>query len=326
MTAELPHILEPGAGDPADLLSFASNRHTQILEDLAHHGAVLLRGLAGTGVEALGPVAETLAPPLMEYQDRAAHRSQIAGHVYTSADYPPGHELFLHNEATYALRFPRRLFLHCITSAESGGETPIADSTKICARLAPDILRAFARRGVRYVRNFGTGAFGPTWQNAFQTTDRDELERYCRAAGIEFEWLDDERLRTKQTRPALIRHLKSGRPVWFNHAATLHVSTLPAGPRRTILKLFSEESYPCNTYYGDGATIEPAVLDAIRDAYRKESTTFEWQPGDLLVLDNLRVAHGRYAFKGSREVLAVLADPTDWTQVEVLRSDDIGSP
>jgi alpha-ketoglutarate-dependent taurine dioxygenase len=261
----------------------------------------------------------------MDYQDRAAHRSIVEGRVYTSADYPPNHELFFHNEATYAKRFPSKLFLHCLTAASTGGETPIADSTEVCARLAPEIVRTFAEKGVCYVRHFGTGAFGPSWQTAFQTEDRDELEAYCRRSGIETEWVDGRQLRTRQIRPAVIRHPVSGRPVWFNHAAALHVSTLPPATRRTILKLFSEADYPCNTYHGDGSTIEPEVLDAIRDAYRSEAATFAWRAGDLLILDNLRVAHGRAPYKGRREVLAVLAEPTDWTEVEVMGVDQLGS-
>jgi alpha-ketoglutarate-dependent taurine dioxygenase len=186
-----------------------------------------------------------------------------------------------------------------------------------------EIVRAFARKGVSYARNFGTGAFGPRWQEAFQTDDRDELEAYCSRSGIEMEWRGNDRLVTRQTRPALIRHPSSGRVVWFNHAAILHVSTLPPATRRTVLKLFTDADYPCNTYYGDGSAIEPEVLDAIREAYRAEAVDLAWREGDLLVLDNLRVAHGRAPFKGPREVLAVLADPAEWTDMEVPRADEL---
>ncbi len=321
----LPCILEPTPDDPTGLAAFASERRAPILDALERHGAVLLRGLTGAGSEALEHVAETIGPPLMDYQDRAAHRTRVGGRVYTSADYPPKHELFLHNEATYARRFPRKLFLHCVTPAESGGETPLADSVSVCERLSPEIVDAFARKGVSYVRSFGTGAFGPSWQDAFQTGDRDELEDYCRESGIETEWRDGDRLRTQQTRPALIRHPQSGRTVWFNHAASLHVSTLPPATRRMVLKLFTDADYPCNTYYGDGSVIESDVLDAIRDAYRAESVTFEWREGDLLVLDNLRVAHGRAAYKGPRSVLAALAEPAEWSEMEVPGADELRS-
>jgi alpha-ketoglutarate-dependent taurine dioxygenase len=322
--SQLPCIMEPAAGDPAELAGFAAERRVAILDRLAEHGAVLLRGLSGGGADALARVAHALRLGLMEYQDRAAHRTRIAGRVFSAADYPPSHELFLHNEATYALRFPATLLLHCIHPADEGGATPIADASRIASRLPPAILRAFAARGVRYVRNFGGGSFGPSWQDAFQTEDRAELEQYCRDAGIELSWQGGERLRTRQTRPALIRHPRTRQLVWFNHAAALHVTTLPPRVRRSVLALFDDESYPCNTYYGDGGAIEAAELDAIRAAYLGEARVFDWRAGDLLLLDNLRVAHGRHAYRGRREMVVGLAEPTDWTQVESVGADDLG--
>lgn len=40
---------------------------------------------------------------------------------------------------------------------------------------------------------------------------------------------------------------------------------------------------------------------------------FRWRKGDLLVLDNLTVQHGRIGFTGKREILVHLM--TDWTSV-----------
>ncbi|TLZ54349.1 MAG: TauD/TfdA family dioxygenase, partial [Gammaproteobacteria bacterium] len=33
-----------------------------------------------------------------------------------------------------------------------------------------------------------------------------------------------------------------------------------------------------------------------------------WQAGDLMLVDNLRTAHGREPFEGSRQVLVAMAD------------------
>lgn len=45
------------------------------------------------------------------------------------------------------------------------------------------------------------------------------------------------------------------------------------------------------TNYGDGSPIEDSVIEEIRAAYQQESTTLTWRQGDLLVLDNMLVAH-----------------------------------
>jgi alpha-ketoglutarate-dependent taurine dioxygenase len=319
----LPRVIEPVPGAAADLAPWVARRREPLLADLRRHGALLLRGFGTVGLEPMRQVVELLAGELMEYTDRAAHRTHLAGRVYTAADYPPSHEIFLHNESTYAAHWPRKLFLHCLRPAQAGGCTPIADVRRVLARLQPSTRRAFAAKGVLYVRNFGTGLFGPSWQDAFQTGDRAEVDAYCRANGVEADWLGRDRLRTRQVRPALIRHPETREIAWFNHAAALHVTTLPERARRTVMKLFSEGDYPSNTCYGDGAPIEPDVLDEIRAAYRAEVVRFDWRLGDLLVLDNVLVAHGRDPFEGPREVVVALAEPMTWERADVVGADEL---
>jgi hypothetical protein len=69
------------------------------------------------------------------------------------------------------------------------------------------------------------------------------------------------------------------------------------------------DDLPNNTYYGDGSPIESSVLDEIREAYRREAASFAWQEGDILMLDNMLVAHSRNPYVGRREVLVAMAEP-----------------
>ena len=55
--------------------------------------------------------------------------------------------------------------------------------------------------------------------------------------------------------------------------------------------------------------IEDEVLDQLRAAYRAATVTFPWQVGDVLLLDNMLVAHGRAPFTGQRRVLVGMAEP-----------------
>ena len=51
-----------------------------------------------------------------------------------------------------------------------------------------------------------------------------------------------------------------------------------------------------------GSPIDPADLDQIREAYRCERVAFPWQQGDVLLLDNMAVAHARTPYRGERRI------------------------
>jgi alpha-ketoglutarate-dependent taurine dioxygenase len=72
---------------------------------------------------------------------------------------------------------------------------------------------------------------------------------------------------------------------------------------------------PNHTFYGDGGSIEPDVMQELSSAYVSESVTFEWMAGEVLMFDNMLVAHGRQAFTGARRVVTGLADLCEWTAV-----------
>jgi alpha-ketoglutarate-dependent taurine dioxygenase len=55
-------------------------------------------------------------------------------------------------------------------------------------------------------------------------------------------------------------------------------------------------------------------VEQIRQAYRQETVAFPWQKGDLLMLDNMLVAHGRNPFSGERKVIVSMAEPHTRTE------------
>jgi hypothetical protein len=75
-----------------------------------------------------------------------------------------------------------------------------------------------------------------------------------------------------------------------------------------MFALFGEENLAYNTYYGDGTPIDDSIIAEIREAYRQETILFPWQHGDLLMLDNMLVAHGRSPFVGPRKILVAMGD------------------
>ena len=201
-----------------------------------------------------------------------------------------------------------KIWFFCVQPALTGGCTPIADSRKILKRLRPQTVEKFSQKQVLYVRNYGDG-LGLHWPEVFQTTDKSVVEQHCREASIEFEWKDNNRLRTRQVRPAVRIHPHNGEQSWFNHMLFFHVSSLPPSVRDAFVSGIGEEDLPFNTYYGDGSPIEPSVLEEVRAAYAQETLAFPWQKGDILMVDNMLVAHGREPFTGPRKIVVAMAEP-----------------
>jgi alpha-ketoglutarate-dependent taurine dioxygenase len=302
----LPLVVEP-AVEGVDLIEWAASQREWFEGRLLRHGAILFRGFHVISAADLERFIRAVSGEPLEYRERSTPRTQVSERIYTSTDYPAAQRIFFHNENSYQQSFPLKLFFLAVIPATRGGETPIADCRKVFQRIDPAIRERFHRRNVMYVRNLG-GGLGLPWQTVFQTDDKSEVGAYCSRAGIEAEWRDADRLRLRSVLPAVATHPGTGELVWFNHAAFFHVSTLEPSVREAIQAEFREEDFPTNTYYGDGAPIEPAVLDHLRAAYEQEKVSFPWRAGDLLALDNMLAAHSREPFEGPRRILTGMSE------------------
>jgi alpha-ketoglutarate-dependent taurine dioxygenase len=312
----LPLIVRPRVGG-VDLAAWAAANRGFVAGELHRHGALLFRDFDVHSVHAFEQFAKAISPELMQYGERSSPRTRISGDVYTSTTHPADQCIVLHNEQSYTHNWPMKLWFYCAVPATKGGATPVADSRRVLARLSPETVEKFERRQVTYVRNYGDG-LGLPWEEVFQTREHSAVEEHCRREGIEFEWKEHGRLRTRQVRPAIRSHPKTGERVWFNHANFFHFSTLDEATRSTILSVVGEEDVPFNTFYGDGGPIEPEVLEEIREAYRQELVAFEWRQGDILMVDNMLAAHGREPYEGPRQVAVAMAEPFDRDETQTV--------
>lgn len=303
----LAHVVDSDEFDGVDVLTVIDQRREQLRALLAEHGGLLLRGFDIGGVDGFNEVVRALAGEPLTYTERSSPRHAIKGRVYTSTDYPPEEEIFLHNENSYQARWPLTLFFYCITPPQTRGATPLADVRWVYRELDPAVRAEFERRGWRLVRNFHAD-FGTTWQDVFDTDERAEVERYCADNGIQVQWRSKDGLRTTAIRPAVHYRPGSDQPRWFNHATFFHVSTLAKDLQEGLLAMFGADELPANTYYGDGEPIPDEVMEHLRATYRAASTRFDYRTDDVLVVDNMTAAHGREPFTGAREIAVAMAE------------------
>jgi alpha-ketoglutarate-dependent taurine dioxygenase len=290
-----------------DPMNWARTNKEHLLVELREYGAVLFRGFGVDSIAGLREFAMVFTPQLVPYLERRSPRTELGQNIYTSTIHPADQYIHFHNTTSFSHQWPLKLWFSCIHPAEWEGRTPISDIRVVLNRMDPKIRQKFEDLGVMYVSNYYEG-MGLSWQTTFQTEDRPEVEAYCRGHGIDYEWIGGDRLRTKQVRHAVAIHPATGERAWFNQAHHFHVTSLEPEVTKTLLATYRDEDLPRNSYYGDGSPIEQETLEHIAECYEAAKTDFLWEKGDVIMLDNMLVAHARTPYRGERLIALALGE------------------
>jgi len=293
-----------------DVVDWAEQHRAEQLAMLPSVGGILFRGFDVPDAGTFERLVKVFDEQTLDYRYGSSPRTREAGNIFTSTEYPAAEKIPLHNEMSYTTAWPRKIWFYSQVVAVEGGETPLADSRRIYQRISREVRDKFETRQIRYVRNF-SAQFDVSWQKAFHTGSRDVVEEYCRSRDIGFEWFGTDGLQTWEVCQASTHHPVTGEKVWMNQAHLFHISALKDEIREYLEETFEPNRLPRNAYFGDGGTIPDADLDNIRHALDQEERKFPWQAGDVLLVDNVAMAHARSSFKGPRKVLVAMTDAYD---------------
>ncbi|WP_392667057.1 TauD/TfdA family dioxygenase [Streptomyces sp. LN785] len=279
---------------------------------LHEHGALFLRGLPISGVDEFAAVRDRLIPAATPYREKATPRSDFGQGVFSSTDLPAPQRIHMHNENSYTLAFPGLLVFACLTAPTTGGATPVADCRKVLRSIPAPLVRKMRSVGWQLTRNY-SDHLSTDWKTAFSSEETAAVERYCTENLISFEWQQDGNLRTRQLRPGIMRHPDTGDEVWFSHLSFWNEWALDADLHEVLVDEFGRENLPFNTAFGDGEPLTQSELRTIQAAYDEATVRETWQPGDLLLVDNILTAHARDPFEGDRKIVVAMGDPVDLT-------------
>lgn len=323
-----PLLLTPKAGQ--DIPNFgpwlkkADSQKKWLKEKLLEHGALLFRGFPIHNATALHAFCEAIDVQLMDYPRGTSPRTEVGQQVYTSTEVPANLPLPIHTEMSYTSVFPRALAFCCVIPPQQGGETPLADMKNVLARLPADMVNEFEEKGILYHQYCPSGHNNvrfKTWQDMFVTEEKSVVEQKCAAQGVSVQWLKNDVAKLTNPGTVLRHHPLTGERIWFNQVHVFYPSmsaefryigrplmaVLVRG-YEWLLENFPKQMppYPYGITFGDGSPIPRHYVMAIRQAIWDETVKFTWQKGDLLLIDNLRLGHGRLPFKGERKILAAL--------------------
>ncbi|WP_413291198.1 TauD/TfdA family dioxygenase [Bdellovibrio sp. HCB337] len=288
--------------------------------DLIKHGAILLRGFPIDTPEKFGEVTRILAGEagLLTYEGGISPRSEVAAKVFTATNAPNYMKISMHSEMVYLKEFPSQILFYCDVEPQIGGETPIADTRAVLNSVSPAVRKKIEERGVLYVRELSpltpmkrwleklNSIFGmSTWQRSYGTESREQVEESCKHLGQEYTWKENGAVETRIRLPATLVHPVTKDTVWFNNVHYYLIHARNFGPFfvhviRLYKKIFREVF---DAFYGDGSIISDEDKIDISNAIDQNTKSFRWKKGDVLILDNLLMMHGRNPFKGPRRIL-----------------------
>ncbi|WP_432043328.1 TauD/TfdA family dioxygenase [Streptomyces cadmiisoli] len=301
-----PPVLQAEA--VSDAAAWVGVRRDRLRDLVAEHGVVTVQGLGLRTPADVEAVLHQVADRPVTEREAFAARDRHAEGVYSSSAWPPNQPMCMHHELSYTLECPSLLLFACLEPPTEGGATAVADSAAVLEALPAELVDRFEREGWLLTRSYND-EIGATLSQSFGTDDHDAVEAYCRANAIDWSWQPDGSLRTRQHRPAVVRHPESGRRCWFNQIAFLNEWTMAPEVREFLVEEYGPDGLPFNTRYGNGDPVPREVVEQINTVYDAHTVRRPWNSGDLMLVDNIRTAHSREAYQGPRDVVVALADP-----------------
>jgi alpha-ketoglutarate-dependent taurine dioxygenase len=233
-----------------------------------------------------------------------------------------------HTEMAYLRWRPRWIAFYCDVAPQRFGETPLYDMGAAFDRLPAPLQQRLLGLEMSYVRHVrhkkALVTFERTIEETFGTRDRAAIEAYCREWDIRPSWIGEAMLRAETVLPAVAIHPDTGRRClnaqFINAAALINgierIAARYPAPLRALFKAYIRFQYRKPTVHyrsrpASGPDFTDAEMAAIDRAIYGASTVFTWRRGDMIVIDNVRAAHGRLNVKGPRRILTALGDMYD---------------
>jgi alpha-ketoglutarate-dependent taurine dioxygenase len=238
------------------------------------------------------------------------------GFVDSAAGAPKEVTIQFHNEMAYATSFPKYVTFAMVRQAQADGTTTLADNLAVQRLMSDKLQDKFRTLGVQYIRHLHDEAardapdFYTSWQGAFLTDSMEEAMKRgndSKTFSILEKHADGRRLTHTLWCPVYHEHPEHGE-LFFNSVLNRHASWLDTHPYwKTVPN--AERPYQC--VWGDGTEFSEEELAEIRKVYDDSTVYLRLEPGDVLVVDNLRVVHGRTPYSGSRLLGLLLSDTVE---------------
>lgn len=201
-------------------------------------------------------------------------------------------EMGLHMENGNLPYSPDIQWFYCISPASKGSETTLCDGEQVYKKMKPSIRRLFDENNIKYdrlipwenVKNYLSIELGKSPEEIGQS-DLDYVNETH--YGQRYTVFDRNLIRSELVTSAVVKSSFSGRAAFCNSLL---------GP--------SVNYEPPQITWEDGSVIDIHILDEIRALTEDLTYDHFWAQGDIVIIDNTRVMHGRrYLEDSGRRIL-----------------------
>ncbi len=206
-------------------------------------------------------------------------------------------KLPLHGEMFYTKSRPTLLWFYCVAPPLKDGETTVCDGVQIYKELSNATKKLFKEKRLKYIRQYPNGE----WQGRFQTDDLKVLEKFCQESDLHLIVdKDTQSITTEYVYPAIVKTRWGGQEAFLNSILIVEWHEA-SGKTDSIVRL------------EDGSRIPDDVLRELQEVTERLTQLISWQRGDVLMLDNTRMLHGRRAFfDQQRELYTRMCKSVHW--------------
>jgi alpha-ketoglutarate-dependent taurine dioxygenase len=205
--------------------------------------------------------------------------------------------LALHSDRSYTNSRPPVMWFYCAVPPRKGGQTIVCDGVGILDGLSERSRKLFEEQNIKYIRRYPDGE----WQLWAQTKDPDSVQDYCDSMGLALKWDDKNGVITEYTCPAVVDTKWGGHRGFVNSMLLVLWQEEELGMKRSLVRLEDDSRIPDETIKD---------IRKVSDALTRE---ISWRPGDITMIDNTRVMHGRRAFSDpQRQIYVRMCRSVDW--------------
>ncbi|MDZ4877573.1 MAG: hypothetical protein CLLPBCKN_007008 [Chroococcidiopsis cubana SAG 39.79] len=245
-------------------------------------GLLLFRGFEAD-VETFIKFSNELSTNFMDYTGGVFKRKVINGNSTLLSVNDFKDEVKLHGEMYYQKNIPLMLWFFCANPPSQDGATIVCDGKLFFDKLSDLLKDLFSRKKLKYRRHLERDA----WRERYKTDELDVVEQICKNNDTHLQVNEDESIDICYIYPAI--HLsRTGEAMIFIN------SLLPA-----------MAISPDVISFDDGTNIDNTIMSELNEIAEKITVEIYWQKGDILMVDNTRIMHGRRAFADDKRDLYI---------------------